>query len=265
MRDSRPEGRDPGLFPGLGGVRHGRIVPYSARSPAPRLRGDTPEPCCSKTTETKTMRKRKLGSQGLEVSQMGLGCMGMSDFYGPRSESESIATIHRALEMGIDFLDTADMYGPFTNEELVGRAVRDRRDRRDARHQVRERAERAGGVPGDPGRPGLRAGGVRRLAPAPGGGHDRPVLPAPGGPAGAHRGDGGGHGGAGERGEGALPGAQRGRARRRSGAPTRCTRSRRSRRSGRSGRATWRRTGCWTPCASWGSASWPTRRWGAAS
>jgi aryl-alcohol dehydrogenase-like predicted oxidoreductase len=74
------------------------------------------------------MKRRTLGTQGLTVSEVGLGCMGMSEFYGPTSESESIATIHRALELGIDFLDTADAYGPFTNEQLVGRAIRDRRD-----------------------------------------------------------------------------------------------------------------------------------------
>ena len=74
------------------------------------------------------MKRRTLGPQGLAVSEIGLGCMGMSEFYGPTSEAESIATIHRALDLGIDFLDTADAYGPFTNERLVGRAVRDRRN-----------------------------------------------------------------------------------------------------------------------------------------
>jgi aryl-alcohol dehydrogenase-like predicted oxidoreductase len=74
------------------------------------------------------MERRRLGSQGLVVSEMGLGCMGMSEFYGTADEAESIATIHRALELGIDLLDTADMYGPFTNEKLVGKAIRDRRD-----------------------------------------------------------------------------------------------------------------------------------------
>jgi aryl-alcohol dehydrogenase-like predicted oxidoreductase len=74
------------------------------------------------------METRELGRQGLTVSALGLGCMGMSDFYGTRDEAESIATIHRALDLGVTLLDTADMYGPYTNEELVGRAVRDRRE-----------------------------------------------------------------------------------------------------------------------------------------
>src|SRR5580765_6366243 len=74
------------------------------------------------------MQKRKLGSEGLYVSALGLGCMGMSEFYGTGDEDEAIATIHRALELGVTFLDTADMYGPFTNEKLVGRAIAGRRD-----------------------------------------------------------------------------------------------------------------------------------------
>jgi len=74
------------------------------------------------------MQTRRLGRQGLEVSAQGLGCMGMSDFYGPREEKESLATIHRALDLGVRLLDTADIYGPHTNEQLVGRAVSDRRE-----------------------------------------------------------------------------------------------------------------------------------------
>ena len=74
------------------------------------------------------MELRKLGTQGLTVSAQGLGCMGMSDFYGRRDEAEAIATIHRAFDLGVNFLDTSDMYGPFTNEELVGRAIKGRRN-----------------------------------------------------------------------------------------------------------------------------------------
>jgi aryl-alcohol dehydrogenase-like predicted oxidoreductase len=75
------------------------------------------------------MKTRTLGRTGLEVGAIGLGCMGMSEFYGAADEGESIATIHRALELGVTLLDTADMYGPYINEQLVGRAIRDRRDR----------------------------------------------------------------------------------------------------------------------------------------
>ncbi len=74
------------------------------------------------------MKRRRLGNEGFEVSEIGLGCMGMSEFYGTGDEDESVATIHRAIELGITFLDTADMYGPFTNEKLVGKAIQGRRD-----------------------------------------------------------------------------------------------------------------------------------------
>jgi aryl-alcohol dehydrogenase-like predicted oxidoreductase len=75
-----------------------------------------------------TLSKRKLGRQGLEVSAIGLGCMGMSQSYGPADEGESIATLHRAIELGCTFFDTAEAYGPFKNEELLGRALKGRRD-----------------------------------------------------------------------------------------------------------------------------------------
>jgi len=74
------------------------------------------------------VERRTLGREGLVVSELGLGCMGMSEFYGTGDEDESIATIHRAIELGVTFLDTADMYGPFTNEKLVGKAIEGRRD-----------------------------------------------------------------------------------------------------------------------------------------
>src|SRR5919109_5109552 len=74
------------------------------------------------------MERRRLGTHGLEVSALGLGCMGMSEFYGAADEAEAIATIHRALELGVTFLDTADMYGRGDNERLVGRAIAGRRE-----------------------------------------------------------------------------------------------------------------------------------------
>jgi len=99
------------------------------------------------TTKGDTMEKRPLGESGLEVSAIGLGCMGMSAFYGSTDEAESIATIQRGLELGVNFLDTAQLYGPLTNEELVGRAVKGHRDEYVIATKFQRRMDNA--VPGD--------------------------------------------------------------------------------------------------------------------
>jgi aryl-alcohol dehydrogenase-like predicted oxidoreductase len=100
------------------------------------------------------MEKRRLGSQGLVVSAQGLGCMGMSEFYGATDEREAIATIARAIELGVTFLDTADMYGPFANERLLGRAIASRRDEVVLATKVGFVRTEAGGWLGVSGRPG---------------------------------------------------------------------------------------------------------------
>src|SRR5438045_2009966 len=102
------------------------------------------------------MNKRKLGTNGLEVSAVGLGCMGMSYAYGTpeeRDEQESIATIHRAIELGVTFLDTAEAYGPFTNEELLARALQGKRDQVVIATKFGFRFDEKGGLAGQDSRP----------------------------------------------------------------------------------------------------------------
>src|SRR5690242_20063015 len=127
------------------------------------------------------MQKRRLGENGLEVSAMGLGCMGMSEFYGPGDDSESIATIHRALKLGVNFLDTADMYGPYKNEELVCKAIRGRRNEIVLATKVRHRARRRRRVSRDQRSTRLRAFGLRWQPETPPRGHHRSVLLTPSG------------------------------------------------------------------------------------
>ena len=124
------------------------------------------------------MNRRTLG-QGLEVSAQGLGCMGMSEFYGAGDDDESIATIHEALDAGVDFLDTADMYGPFKNEELVGRAIKGRRDDVVLATKFGNQRNDDGSFIRINGTPGVRGRGLRRVAASPRRRRHRPLLPAP--------------------------------------------------------------------------------------
>ena len=179
----------------MGGGPRARTCPGPA---APLLRGGR-----GGSTIT-AMEQRALGRQGLAVSAVGLGCMGMSEFYGKADEAESIATIHRAVDLGVTFLDTADMYGPFRNEELLGRAIRGRRDQVVLATKFGNERLPDGTRLGVNGRPEYVRDGLRRLAAPARGGPDRPLLPAPGRPADADRGDGRGHGRAGEGRQGAL-------------------------------------------------------------
>ena len=133
------------------------------------------------------MKKVALGTGGLTVSVQGLGCMGMSEFYGGADETESLATIARALERGITFFDTADVYGPFTNEILVGKALEAPPRRRRHCHQVRRRARRRWHAPRDQRQARLCARVLRCIAEAARHRLHRPVLSAPARPGDADR------------------------------------------------------------------------------
>ena len=202
--------------------------------------------------------------QGLEVSAEGLGCMGMSEFYGSPTRARRSPPSTARSSSGSTFLDTADMYGPFTNEKLVGRAIADRRDQVVLATKFGNERGEDGSFLGISGTPEY----VRRACDASlerlGVDHDRPLLPAPRRPDRADRGDRRRDGRARRAGQGALPRPVRGVAGRRSAARTRSTRSPRSRPSTRCGRAT-RRTRSCRPSASSGSASCPTPRSAAAS
>ena len=213
-------------------------------------------------TQTRTLGS---GDAALTVSAVGLGCMGMSEFYGTADESQSSETIRRALDIGVTFLDTADMYGPFTNERLVGKAIAGRRDEVQLATKFGNERGEDGRRLGINGRPEY----VRKACDASlqrlGVDHidlyyqHRVDRSTP------DRGDLGGPVRAGAGRQGAPPRHLRGRRRRPSARPTQCTRSRRCRPSGRCGPATSRRTASSPPSASSASGSWPTRRSAGAS
>ena len=210
------------------------------------------------------MQYRTLGNSTLRVSAIGLGCMTMSGVYGKGDDAESIAVVHKALDLGINFLDSSDMYGWGQNEELLGRAIKGRRGRGRAHHQVRPGPEP--GRQGEPRRrqPRPRGARVRRELEAARRRRHRSLLAASRRPQGADRGHGGRDGaGSSSRGRSATSGCPR-RRRRPSRAPTPCIRSAPCRPSTRSSTGTQPRRRC-PRAGSAASPTSPTRRSAAGS
>ena len=186
-----------------------------------------------------TLQQRTLGTTSpLTVSALGLGCMGMSEFYGTGDEQQGIDTIHRALDLGVTFLDTADMYGPFTNEQLVGKAIAGRRDEVQLATKFGNERRPDGSWVGINGRPEYVRVGLRRLPAAARRRPHRPLLPAPGRPDRADRGDRRRHGRARRGRQGPPPRALRGLRRQHPQGARASTRSPRCRRSTRCSPAT---------------------------
>ena len=181
--------------------------PRTAATPARGL-ARTGRPC----RYAAPVEQRTLGSSGIAVSAIGLGCMGMSWAYGAGDDAESIAVIHRALELGVTFLDTSDVYGPFTNEQLVGRALAGRRDELVIATKAGLVVEDSRELRARPRRPArAHPRGLRGLAAATRRRRDRPLLPAPRRPRRAGRGQLRRDGRARRRGQGARARALRGR------------------------------------------------------
>ena len=206
---------------------------------------------------------RRLGTQGLEVSALGLGCMGMSQSYGVPDDRESVATLHRALELGVTFFDTAEAYGPFTNEELLGRALAGRRDQVVLATKFGFRFD-GNRLTGTDSRPDPHPRGGRGLAPPPPHRPHRSALPASRGPRRSDRGRGRCHGRSGARGQGALPRPVRGRRGDDPAGPRRASDLGAAERVFPVGAQPRRATSC-RCCGNWGSGWWPSARWAAGS
>ena len=207
--------------------------------------------------------QRNLGRTGLRVSALGLGCMGMSEFYGATDDAESIATLHRALDLGMTFLDTADVYGNGRNEELIGRALQGPPQRVHPGHQVRQRARQGRPLARRERPPRLHLPVLRSQPAPPGRRAHRPLLPASRRSRRAHRRNRRRHGRAGEAGQGPLHRPLRSRRAHAAPRRRRASHRRAANRIFVCGAAS-RKPKSSPPAASWASALSPTARWAAA-